>query len=310
MKLVESLHQTNILDTYPVVCFVSKEHPSLFIYFLISVLRKRQLSVEYIDSSGAHDAAIKAQLSMTFLGQRILYWLLQGREQKRDQASLLSYLACYKGPHAIWLSLPKALANSCVVEIPEVVDERTFNALYEMLFAKSAISLIFAQKLFVRQPQIKLEDAFLLMNYVTVLSRNQIDEFLDTWLNGLIFPEASLFSLSTAFFAKKNNHFFNLSKILSHHYPPIFWISFWSEQLFRARWFVYYARNKHVAQAKAISYKLPFTFIKKDWQLYTPSELDEAHNELYTIDYRLKNGCSPDQLEVFYHTFFQIKNSK
>ncbi|HJZ23345.1 MAG TPA: hypothetical protein VJ201_02720, partial [Candidatus Babeliales bacterium] len=54
-------------------------------------------------------------------------------------------------------------------------------------------------------------------------------------------------------------------------------------------------------------YKLPFSFINRDWLLCNLTELRNAHQFLSTMDFRLKNGGSELGLEHFYGQFFENK---
>ena len=100
------------------------------------------------------------------------------------------------------------------------------------------------------------------MHYAKVLGANT-DYFISAWLEKIITPERSLFTLSTYFFAKKAQLFFAEWKNIFGQYSEQFWIAFWSEQLWRAHHYVDYSKAKQFALAKKIGYRLPFTFMQR-----------------------------------------------
>ena len=64
-------------------------------------------------------------------------------------------------------------------------------------------------------------------------------------------------------------------------------------------------KQKKYAEAKKAQYKLPFSFINRDWSAYSLTTLRNAHHFLTNIDFRLKNGGSEIALEHFYTRFFE-----
>jgi DNA polymerase III delta subunit len=127
-------------------------------------------------------------------------------------------------------------------------------------------------------------------------------QFSRDWLPDMIVPELSLFSLSQALFDRKPSSFFKLWKQFSQKYSVPFWITFWSEQLWRAYCYVRLQKNGKEAEAKKIGYRLPFSFLNRSWRNYTLEELKTYHHLLYEIDYQVKNGGSAYALDLFYAT--------
>jgi hypothetical protein len=302
IQFLESLNKKSVIEQYPNVGFFGQQYPLSFFSRLLRLLRSAGCDIRYLDVLTIDEHTLRAQLSMSFLGERCLYWLSDLSSAKKEQSWLLAYAQSYKGPHALWFFSSKVFGSK-TIEIPEVIDIQTFHILARELSYPIKENSVVGQ-LFEMCPTLQFEDGLKLMQYATLMSKSHNNEFITNWLNKLMSPQASLFTLSSLFFAKKSRDFFALLSSLEDEYQPVFWFSFWSEQLFRARWFIHYVRAKQVVEAKAIAYKLPFTFIKKDWQLYTCEQLEQAHSAMYTLDYRFKNGGSPEQLELFYHSFF------
>jgi hypothetical protein len=87
-------------------------------------------------------------------------------------------------------------------------------------------------------------------------------------------------------------------------YPLQFWIVFWSEQVFRAYHFIGYKKSKQLLHAKKIAYRLPYSFIQKDWMNLSLDSLQQIHHMMYELDFRYKNGASELYLDHAFSTFF------
>jgi hypothetical protein len=139
-----------------------------------------------------------------------------------------------------------------------------------------------------------------------VLGKN-VDDFFAQWMTHLSEPTSSLFVLSQYFFGKKNRSFFRQWAQFAEFYLPPFWATFWADQVWRAYVFCDLMKKKKYAEAKKAQYKLPFSFINRDWSSYSLAELRNAHHFLSTLDFQLKNGFSEIGLEHFYAQFFDNK---
>src|SRR5690606_10286153 len=117
----------------------------------------------------------------------------------------------------------------------------------------------------------------------------------------------STFLLAQYFFAQDKKLFFDSWFYFINSLPIEYWIAFFSEQLWQAITFIKRA-NLNITDAKKHAKRLPFSFINKDWQNYK-NKIDflvKAHNELYLIDYKLKNG-STYSLDIWLNKFFLDK---
>ena len=115
--------------------------------------------------------------------------------------------------------------------------------------------------------------------------------------------EHSLFQLSKYLLFRDSAPFYILWAEIVYLYSPQFWISFWSEQLFRAYYFILYQKQNDFRLSKQIGLRLPFEFIKSGWRYLDINLLKEAHHLLYQIDYNLKNGGSDLGLDLFINKF-------
>jgi hypothetical protein len=141
------------------------------------------------------------------------------------------------------------------------------------------------------------------MQYMRLAGRG-IDEFLKHWVDKIIAPEHSLLILSSHFFAREKQQFFMLWKSMEQDYAPQFWISFWSEQLWRAYNFVEQSDKRNYSEAKRVSFRLPHNFTQRLWTNASLVELRNAHDFLYSVDGSLKHGGAATSLELLYTNFF------
>ena len=144
------------------------------------------------------------------------------------------------------------------------------------------------------------------MGYQSVIGRKS-EAFFAQWLSKIITPNKSLFSLSQYLFARQSQAFLQQWKALKDDFPDEFWIAYWSEQLWQAALFVMRAKAQGYDAAKRGAFRLPFSFINKDWQKHNEQSLVAAHDALYKLDYNLKNSAGGHGLELWYAIFFASK---
>lgn len=306
MDLLTFLCQEHILDPTSIVSFVGKDYSPLF-FSTIKQKLKSSLPVVTIDSLD-NEAEFKAHLEISFLGTRTLYWL--SPDFLDNNPNLLPYITHYTGPNIVSFFTQKIKTdtnpNTIIIDIPSEITYtlyiEIFTALYPLHAKKSNILV---KDIFKKYSSLSLDSSYLLMHYC-ILIGNKSDTFIPEWLTSIIHPEKSLFILSTYFFAKKGPAFFELWNSISDDYSELFWTTYWSEQLFKAHAFITLNNAQNYLQAKRMAYRLPFSFIQKDWKTITIQELRNAHHHLYTLDWNLKNGLSSN-LELFYLQFFLNK---
>ncbi len=303
---LKAVHEPNWASRFAVVCLKSKHYPLLASSFLLNKLKVISgLQTISLDVGQLEDGELKAQLAVSFLGQRMLYCLgdFSLLDAKRHKA-LIAFLQSYRGPHALYFYSDqfdsKNEQHSTIDLLETIVCDELKIIAAQVLDAQQVAVL----DLLLTAQSYQLENAFLLLSYVEIMSKPMVTEFKKSWFHKLISPESSLFTLSSLFFARQEKQFFLQWHIIKDDYPPAFWTTFWSEQLFRASSFIALMRAGQTAQAKKIAFRLPFTFLKKEWQQYKQTQLACAHDFLYRIDCSLKNGGEPFSLELFYLKFF------
>jgi hypothetical protein len=305
---LECIGRTKQLPQGIVFCFSGREYPLLFFYHLILFFKKNGVIVESLSCAGVDIASIKALLStMSFSGVTTYYLEDFSTLSAKKQQELLEYLSRYNGPHRVVFfseTLPATMIN--VITLPEEMNPRDFTQMRFLVTDTVQNSTMFASQLTMYTDRLSLDSACLFAHYEAVLGRS-VDDFFSQWMTHLIEPTSSLFILSQHFFSKKNKSFFRQWSTMSELYLPPFWATFWADQVWRAYVFCDLMKQKKHAEAKKAQYKLPFSFINRDWSSYSLTELRNAHHFLSTLDFQFKNGSSEIGLEHFYSQFFDKK---
>jgi hypothetical protein len=150
---------------------------------------------------------------------------------------------------------------------------------------------------------LSLDQACLLVHYAAVMGKVDQDTMMQ-WLRQVFIPEHTLFTLAKLLLQKEEKAFFSLWVNLREYYPSIFWISFFSEQLWRAALYTDAMHKNDAIQAKQVSAKLPFAFMQRGWQSIRSAELKSAHTFIVDLDHELKNGSQDLFLDLFFLKFF------
>ena len=148
-----------------------------------------------------------------------------------------------------------------------------------------------------------LDVACMLMKYFELINVRYADEF-NNYLSPILGAQISLYALSDAFFSKKEKLFFDLWQDIDSGYSDMFWISFWSDQVFRAYYVVKFLEQKDFVKAKRSSFRLPYNFMKKDYKQFTLEKLANYYEFLFNIDFAIKKGSSFCSLDLFYLNHF------
>lgn len=303
----------HFFDRYKTICFRvrSEANPLLFFSYFVNKLKKQvDCPVESICLLETDTAIVMSKLATSFLGQVSLFWFKNIAALKpKKSKELVDYLKTYDGPNCVIFSLDETIASSSkdfnlTITIPDQLGQKEFAAVFEFFQGQEEkIRPDLVQQLFKKVKTLNLEGACLLMHYMRLAGRGA-DEFLKHWTDKIIAPEHSLLMLSSHFFAREKQQFFSLWNEMEQEYAPQFWISFWSEQLWRAYNFVDQSHKRQYAEAKRVSYRLPHNFTQKLWAHADLIELRNAHDFLYVLDCSLKNGGQATFLDLFYTNFF------
>jgi hypothetical protein len=284
--------------------------PILFGSLVRDFLTKKTIQYTMLDVTAQPIAHTYTTLSTSFLGMASCYWLKNINDlDTKTQAALLAFLHSYSGPHQVIICVPDLdpapfSASWLGVQLLPMIDHTLF-VLLAQCFGKplSVKSRHISQRLFAQHKNVPLETACLLMFHLAVLGGSADDTQVLRHLEQLLDTKTSLFSLSGYLFAKQPGQFFTYWKTVSGDYQAVFWISFWTEQLWRAYYVVKYMHEKQPLDAKKIGFRLPFSFLQRDYKKVSLAELQRAHQFLYEADFQLKNGSSEFFLDLFYTKF-------
>lgn len=316
MHLKEFLDQTtsdgNLFRAGSVTCFAVKETHAIPIIFLSQIMataRMQEKVIESVDFTDASLAQVLGKLQTSFLGMGLIYYLRNCYElDKKNRQLLFEYLSTYQGPHQILLCALNEdairLSKQCLVEIPDAINAVTLLSLFNFLKKKSNAQIQkFIQTVCVSYTSITLDQACMIISYMQVTGK--FDE-CGNFLERILQSEQSLFLLSQYFFAKDATQFFKRWSAIEAEYPMTFWCTYWSEQLWRAYYARYYLDHQQAQQAKSIGYRLPFSYLQKDWKKSSLKELKNAHQAIYELDIAYKNNIETQAgIELFYTKFFQ-----
>ncbi len=316
------ISKNNLLST--LVYFYSKEYCSLLSWYLRNFLvNSTENKFNILSLEDSTEQKFNAELYVSFLGNNTYYWvvtrlaLLAGK-----QARFKNYILNYDGPHSLFLYdtlgtsgqddlLAIKNKQHCFIKFPEKVNRILYKDLYMLLFNSSTFNNTFVDFLFRNKEYISLEDACQFMGYQSVIGSNS-KKFFMLWSPYITKSEKSLFLLSQYFFERNKRLFFDYWIKIFQDYPVEFWIAFFSDLLWQAVIFLEHANTKNLNNFKASFSKkqftrLPFSFINKDWKKYSSAFLQQAHADLYTIDYNHKNNLNSYKLEIWYNKFFLKK---
>ncbi len=302
----EHLKRTKTLPEGKVFCFSAALYPLLFFHHVMTFLKRNKVRIETINCT-ADIAMLKARLSTISFSGETIYWLEDFSSlSDKKQLEMFEYLRLYEGPHRVLLFSDKVPTGFNSIELPQDITPQDFSKVRFLISDHLLEKSNFAAQMGMYADYLSLDSLCLFAHYELVLGKNS-DEFFTQWITRIIDPTNSLFILSQHFFAKKSKPFFRQWSTISEQYLPAFWATFWADQIWRAYMYTNLMKQKRYADAKKVQYKLPFSFINRDWQRYNLAELINAHQFLTSLDFRLKNGNSEIGLEHFYGKFFEDK---
>ena len=313
----EHIQKTKNFPEEKVFCFLgdnATSYPLLFFYYLFTFCKRIGLVIERISCADLDVSEIKALVETIGFSGNSIYWLENFYLlPEKKQQEIVRYLSGYTGPHRLLLFAEKAILSvkqpyddMCVITLPDKIMLQDFSLVRFLVSDQLPEMSHFASQLCMYSDYLTLDSMCLLAHYELVMGKNS-DDFFSQWITRIIDPTRSLFVLSQYFFANKVQSFFRQWSTLSEHYAPVFWVTFWSDQIWRAYVYCDLMKQKKYAEAKKAQYKLPFSFINRDWTNYDLDELRNTHHFLTKMDFRLKNGGSALAFEHFYNQFFSRK---
>jgi hypothetical protein len=292
--------------------FLGESYPVLFFNFLYSFLNSKKIVAFDIAQRGAVKEILPS-LQQQFLGEKKFYWLGDQVEQvaKKNKKELITFLSVYKGPNVISSFFSEEAVSkgfdeekACFILLDTVLNYESFLALIDFFERDYSTKKKAQLKLFFDGSEgLSLDLSCMLLNYIDVAGMRTKKD-VEHYVNILNPFSGSLFSLSQYFFARDSKRFFSLWSKMAASYPDIFWISYWSDQLWRAHNVVTLLTCGKNREARRFSFRLPYAFSNKDWKKSSAFELLNAYHFLFKADYGLKRGWSFCSLDLFFSKYF------
>ncbi len=269
----------------------------LFCYFLVKrIAELLGCQVVSFDCSTESHQKLLAFCEVSFLTESLLWIKDLSALPARQRQLTLEYLVRYQGPHKICFAYDEvptdSLPTTCVIEMDEAITASTYPLLFSVIHNKELVDDRLCQQVFKKFKHMALDAACMVAHYQEVLGR-RCEDFVDQWLERLWPVDRSLFLLSQLLLAKDRAGFLSAWPRYAMMYPEEFWLAYWSDQLWQAVLFV------ELKGASKQGYRLPFSFMQRDWRSYTLQELVRAHAFLTTVDDRLKHGSIMDGIDLF-----------
>ncbi len=307
---------TQLVDKSVTLLQLKKYSPLLFYKILKSFENQLGLELKKIDLDSDF-SSIQKDLQTTFLGQTFLYWFsdLTLMSSKKKKSDFISFLSSYQGPHKIIGCIDDqetvTILDGQIMQFEEnyTADQAIkLHFLYEGQIdsnksPKPEVVSYFLGKLYRYRKQYTIDQLCVLLEYSTLLGKN-MDQFFQEWLDEIVISDVSLYAVSQYFFEKNPKKFFELFNQVRHIYSEPFWTSFFSEQLFKAYWFVV-NKGQIPPEQKQMTFGLPFSFMKLDWKHHKKESLQQAHQKIYEVDLAVKSSSSSMELDLFCMQFFQ-----
>lgn len=309
------IHDPASLAAQSILCFRGpKEYPLLFFTQFLAWTKRIKSIVLVLDlERDDADDRLRAQLQTSFLGECGFYWLgnLSNLSEKRFKL-WVPFIQQYSGPHCLAFYVHEDAKLTLAADVPSVVvPNKVMWPSFELLLGLESDlpkgTIAACRRLCGAYPEaLPLDSMYVLLRYAILLGERQ-QEFTQQWLDQIMVNEQSLFTLSQYFFARNPASFFTYWRKIGGEYPEVFWVAYWSDQVWRAFLYSSLMRERRAVEAKKLGFRLPFSFLNTDWRAWTPEDLKKAHEQLYSLDYSLKNGGSSSGIDLFYSLFLTKK---
>lgn len=294
IDVLASIEKKRVVAEHSSIYFVSADYP----YFFFSRLLPRYahiLQMPFTTLDVSLDDSWRIHCATTFLGQQCFYWLIGFDALDAAKArQVQSFIFSYEGPHIIGACGSKLFTSEKTDEAVPVVscDAPVTLQVWSALCTSGLFSVDDSIKNTRWVDGMTLDQASTILAYAESAGSMGLQVY-DAWKERIHPSTASLFTLGQHFFSK-NKKLLSAWRETAELYPPEFWLVFWGELLWQATLHVssmkFPKESVDVAQAKKITYRLPYSFLQRDWQRYTVRELSAAHNFLYGVDYAFKHG--------------------
>jgi hypothetical protein len=300
-KIITTIFDAEYWRTVPVTYFVSPSYPYQFMRKVLLKLEQEQcipVPRSRVQLSTQDAKALLPLLQQTVLGQANFFWLgdVDDSFATKQRDLLLAGLDGYAGENRIALFVQEVPAKSTVktIQLPLEITATDAVSLLQLFNPKildnspklSAVEALFSHG----QQHLPLNLFMTIIDSLELMQVKNLEQFV-RYVTPMLPLNAELSSLSQAFF-KRDRSFFTTWSHLSAEYPPVFWLAFWQDQWWRAFHLITFANKKNIVLAKKMGFKLPYSFVTREWQQYSATYFQKLLAQLYAIDYNIKRGHS------------------
>ncbi|MBM3886292.1 hypothetical protein FJ364_00020 [Candidatus Dependentiae bacterium] len=299
-QMLSTIFNSDYWHKAPLTCFVSNSYPYQFMRKMLHKIETEKIiSMPHsrIQLSTQDPKILLPLLQQTILGQAAFFWLGDVEENFtiKQKELLLTGLQGYAGENRIALFVQEVPTKITlpIIQLPVDITAEEGIALAEIFAPKILINqskLAIIESLFTQNQQFPLNLFLTILDSLELIHTKHVSDFAK-YLTPLLPLSTELSNLSQSFF-KRDRNFFNLWSSLSKEYPSVFWLAFWYDQWWRAFFVITFAQKKNIVLAKKMGFKLPYSFITRDWQSYQPEYFKNLLAKLYAIDYNIKQGYS------------------
>lgn len=310
-KFLQKATEEDFWTSAKIFCFKGSDFSTIFFSELFEFLErdrklpysKKNLFAENLKSE------YHSYLEQSILGNYNFYWLGNLSEYTKN-TKLLNYISNYEGLHVISFFIPNDFKNfklsehAVQIEIDSSIgieDAKKVIALFSPKMPDKKIAML--SRVFSGKNDIDIDSVCMLINYFELISINALDDSF-AYIANIFGSQPVLGQLSNAFWTKNIKAFFNIWKKIESLYPEVFWVIFWSEQVWKAYNVILFLNQNNFVKARQISYGLPFSFINKDFKNFKLADLFCLYENLYNIDFAIKKGSTFYSLDLFYLNYF------
>ncbi|MFH1831939.1 MAG: hypothetical protein ABH827_04010 [bacterium] len=305
-EFLKEAKEQSFWATKKTFCFQGESYPYMFFFLLFRYLERKNIlscSIKKIAHISSDYDQLCMYLNQCILGQYSFYWLGDISEAKAAaQKKIIDLLINYQGPNTalFFLSSETKLVSGRKLENNQFtrIDIKTTVTFLEFKsiavffgynFSSEKYELV--KRFFAQSKELQLDFVCFLCEYLELINVKFADEFF-IYLSAGISAEPSLFQLSEYFFGSKPQQFFKLWALIKDSYSDMFWLAFWSEQFWQAYHVTKCLYDKDFVQARRVGYRLPHSYIDRDYKRVNVNYLTSLHQFLYDIDFAFKKGTT------------------
>lgn len=308
---LQQAKQQSFWQSSKIFCFSSAQYPHLFFQQLFDWLRSNNmLSIELkkIHTPSLEYQEIIAMLSQSFLGMSIFYWLGDiSLMTPKEREKLFVFLQHYQGDNIIAFFTTEAidLGRAQHVFLTLETELSVVDELVPFFIENTSEQKILGIKKYCKSLQRASLDTLCSVLQQIVFTPAKDFPVLVKSLSSPAQASPELVKLTEYFFMHDEVQFFKQWAVLSTRYPDVFWVSFWSDLVWKAYYIIHFLEQKKFVEAKKMSYRLPHSFLQHGWKKCKKEILVNLYYFLYSIDFSIKQGSTFSSLDLFYLRYFQ-----